>query len=100
PAVPWPPREGGRGAAGLLHRSLSPHIRTGPTGRGRPVPGHRDGRGARCAQPRQLLHRGAVARRLRPVPRLAPADGAGPLPPRPLLLLLTGSSPTRPPTHA
>src|SRR5690606_42015654 len=68
---------------------LPPHLRPCPAGRGRPVHGDRDGGGARGPQPRELLHRGAAARGLRAVPRLAPTDGPGPVTARPLLVLLS-----------
>src|SRR5690606_40333778 len=96
PAAPQPPVEGGGGAAGVLQRSLPPHLRARPPGRGRPLPRHRHGRGARGAQPGELLHGRAAAGRLRAVPRLAPADGHGPQPARPLLLLLSAGAPRTP----
>src|SRR5690606_17279564 len=89
PWAPQPPLPGGCGAPRLLLGALPPHLRARPAGRGRPVHGDRDGRGARGPQPRKLLHRGAAPRRLRAVPRLAPADGPGPVTARPLLVLLT-----------
>src|SRR5690606_35190433 len=51
---------------------------------------------ARGAQPGELLHGRAAAGGLRAVPRLAPADGHGPLAAGPLLLLLTPPAGTVP----
>src|SRR5699024_6055668 len=77
-----------RRAPGVLPRPLPADLRPGAAGGGRPLHDARPLRGARGAQPRELLHHRAAARGLRPGPRLAHPDGAGPLAAGPVLVLL------------
>src|SRR5690606_4519319 len=77
-----------RGPARALRRPLPAHLRPGAARRGRPLHDGRARRGARGAQPGELLHGGAPARHVRPFPRLAPPHGDGALTAGPPLVLL------------